>query len=58
MIGPLVRPDEVAHMLNVSPRCLYRLVDRGKVPAYRVGRQLRFELAEVLAALRTRSEEH
>ena len=38
-------------MLRISERELYRLASRG-LPHYRVGRQLRFNVTEVLESLR------
>lgn len=49
----LVEVDVVAARYRVSPRSVYRLAKAGKIPSYRVGRQLRFDLQEVSAALRT-----
>lgn len=46
--------DVVAHRLDVHPRTLRRLVADGEIRAYRVGRQLRFDPADVEAFLRTR----
>lgn len=42
----------VAERFNVSERTVQRLAAKGAIPSYRVGRQLRFNLAEVDAALR------
>ncbi len=50
--GPLMRATTVAKRYGVSERTVYRLAAAGKIPSYRVGRQLRFDLAEVGAALR------
>jgi excisionase family DNA binding protein len=52
--APLQVASAVAALLNISERGLYRLVESGKVPHYRVGGQLRFDSAEVLQALRGR----
>jgi excisionase family DNA binding protein len=41
-----------AELLNISVRGVYRLVAEGKIPFHRVGRQLRFDPEEVLAATR------
>jgi excisionase family DNA binding protein len=36
-----------ASRLGITPRTLYRFVDRGDVEAYRIGRVLRFRLDEL-----------
>lgn len=48
----LAEADAVAERYRISARTVYRLAKAGKIPSYRVGRQLRFDLAEVGAALR------
>lgn len=49
---PLVETPAVAERYGVSKRTIQRLAAAGKIPSYRVGRQLRFDLAEVGQALR------
>jgi PTS system nitrogen regulatory IIA component len=39
---------DVAQLLNVSEKTVYRWVQQGKLPAYRLGQQLRFNKAELL----------
>ncbi|MDP9419427.1 MAG: helix-turn-helix domain-containing protein [Actinomycetota bacterium] len=39
-------PDAAAY-LGVTLRTLYRLIDEGKIPAYKVGRVIRLRRAEV-----------
>jgi excisionase family DNA binding protein len=58
-----VQPDpmmlaarKLAWQLQVSERTIKDLAAAGDIPSYRVGRQLRFNLAEVLSALRARPE--
>lgn len=38
---------EAAEALGVTPRTLYRLIDRGEIPAYRLGRVIRLKTPEV-----------
>jgi excisionase family DNA binding protein len=57
MTAQLVTAQDVARILGVSPRGAYRLAERREVPTYRVGRLIRFDLEEVLAALRQEPEE-
>lgn len=38
---------EAAEMLGITARTLYRLIDSGQVPAYRMGRVIRLQAAEV-----------
>ncbi len=49
--GQIVDLDEIARMLNVSPRTVRRLVEADGIPHLRVGKQLRFVVADVLAAV-------
>jgi excisionase family DNA binding protein len=53
----LAKPDataeDIAQMLNISVRGVYRLAESGKIPSYRAERLLRFDRQEVLAALRS-----
>lgn len=42
-----------AHFLGISERGLRRLVAASRLPAYRVGSQLRFDEQELRDALRT-----
>lgn len=49
---PLATVEAVAKAYNVSPRTVYRLAKAEKIPAYRVGRSIRFNLREVGEALR------
>jgi excisionase family DNA binding protein len=44
----LLTTEEVAAFLNVSPATVRRLARIGELPALRVGRQLRFDRAEVV----------
>jgi excisionase family DNA binding protein len=48
----LLNVVEVAELLRISPRATYRAAERGDLPALRIGRLLRFDAEEVLAALR------
>jgi excisionase family DNA binding protein len=43
---------ELAEYLKSQKRAIYELVRNGKIPCYRIGRQLRFDPAEVLVALK------
>lgn len=39
---------QAAAILGITPRTLYRLIDAGDVPAYRMGRVIRLQRAHVL----------
>lgn len=39
--------EEIARHLGVSKESIYRWLERGKIPAHRVGRQWRFSSKEV-----------
>lgn len=49
----VVEPDgwlstqAAARRLGVTPRTLYRFVDHGELPAYRMGRVIRLKVADV-----------
>ncbi len=49
---PDAEPEDVARLLNISERSVYRLAANGEIPSYKVGGRLRFDLAEVAAAVR------
>jgi excisionase family DNA binding protein len=44
--------EDVARLLKISERSVYRMAANGEIPSYRVGGRLRFDLAEVAAAVR------
>lgn len=48
----LVPIEDVADALRVSTRTVWRLVEQGTIPTYRVGRAVRFSLAEVIDAVK------
>ena len=50
----MVDVDGIAAILNVSARTIYRLVDASGIPHMRVGKQLRFSVTDVLAAMSMR----
>jgi len=39
--------EQIAAYLQVSKETIYRWLDRGKIPAHRVGKQWRFKTIEV-----------
>jgi excisionase family DNA binding protein len=42
MVDQLLTADEVAVMLRISIGTLYKLVKKGKIPAFRIGTDWRF----------------
>jgi len=46
-----LKPDELALLLNVSKVFIYRLIYQRLIPFYKVGRNIRFRKADVLAYL-------
>jgi len=40
--GPLLRPEEAAHLLSVKTSWIYDAVRSGRMPYVRVGRYIRF----------------
>lgn len=53
----MLSADELAAVLSLSVDSVYRLVRRGILPAFRVGRTVRFDLERVEAALAVRQDE-
>ena len=49
--GAVVDIDEIARILDVSPRTVRRLIESDAIPHMRVGKQLRFVVEDVLAAM-------
>lgn len=52
----LIDPEAVAQLLGISVRGVYRLASAGELPFHRVGRQMRFNPDELLAATRAQGE--
>lgn len=44
---------EAAERLGVVPRTLYRMIDEGQIPAYKMGRVIRVKAADLDAFLET-----
>ena len=44
---------EAAEWLGIVPRTLYRMIDEGQIPAYKMGRVLRVQAKDVEAFLET-----
>ncbi len=51
-----VNKSKVSAHLGVSPQTVMRLVVSGKLPCYRIGRQVRFRLDEVDKAIEKNKE--
>ena len=47
MTEPLLRPDDVAELLNVSARQVRRLAAKGEIPHVVVGTMYRFDRAAI-----------
>lgn len=43
----LLRPREAAEWLKISERSLWSLTQRGDLPAVRIGRSVRYDLADL-----------
>jgi excisionase family DNA binding protein len=54
---PLLTVVEVARYLRVHPTTIYRLLRRHKIPAFRVGEDWRFSVAEIDRWRRVRERE-
>jgi excisionase family DNA binding protein len=55
-MGKLVTTDDLAEALNVSKATVRRLAAAGELPLLRVGKQLRYDLAEVKRVLEARGQ--
>lgn len=49
--GQVVDVESIAALLNISVRTVRRLVENDAIPHLRVGKQLRFVVADVIAAM-------
>ena len=54
---PLLSVREAAALLSIGVRTLYALIERGEIPAYKVGGQWRFSRAALADWLATRHPE-
>lgn len=46
--------DELAQALNVAPRTIIKWRQTGRIPAYKIGKAIRFNLDEVTKAIVTK----
>ena len=49
---PLIDPEALAEILQVSVRQVVKLAGEGRIPSYRIGSMYRFRADEVLEAIR------
>lgn len=47
MEDTLLTVEEIAQLLRVSTKTVYRLLRRGEIPAHRIGHHWRFDRAEI-----------
>jgi excisionase family DNA binding protein len=52
--GVLVTAEEIAVLLKVSPKSIYRWASEGRLPAFREGRVIRFLESDVKEFVRDR----
>ncbi len=48
-LRPLLKPDEAAGVLAISPRKLWELTASRVIPAVRIGRAVRYDPADLVA---------
>jgi excisionase family DNA binding protein len=53
---PLLSTAQVAQLLGLSPKTIQRLVARGSLPCYHIGRLVRFAPGDVFRWLEARKE--
>jgi excisionase family DNA binding protein len=51
---PLMDTAQVAHYLNMHPKTIVSMVERGDLPAYKVGRYWRYRKSDIEAYLEAR----
>ncbi|NMW66010.1 helix-turn-helix domain-containing protein [Mobiluncus mulieris] len=54
MTSQLIDVEAAAELLAVSKWTVYRAIDTGQIPAHRIGRHLRLDPGEILAATATK----
>lgn len=54
MTSQLIDVEAAAALLAVSKWTVYRAIDAGQIPAHRIGRHLRLDPGEILAATATK----
>jgi len=47
------RPDEIANIVGISLRTVYRMIDDDKIKAIKIGRNIRIERDEFLRILKS-----
>lgn len=52
----LLRPREAAEWLKISERTLWTLNQRGELPAVRIGRNVRYDLADLIEFVDARKD--
>lgn len=55
-VGPLLRPEQAAELLNVKTSWIYGAVRTNKLPCLRIGRHIRFTREMLEEWLRTTAE--
>lgn len=50
----LITADEVAALINISPKSIYRWASEGRLPSFREGRVIRFLASDVEAFIKSR----
>ena len=53
----LLRPREAAEWLKISERTLWSLTQRSELPAVRIGRSVRYDLADLIQFVDVRKDE-
>ena len=54
--GELLKKAQLAEELNISTRSVENFMRRGWIPYVRIGRSVRFDLADVLATVKQRGQ--
>ena len=45
--GSWMSSKDAAQRIGITPRTLYRFIDEGQIPAYRIGRVIRLQRSDV-----------
>ena len=51
---PLITAEQIAELLKVSPKSIYRWASEGRLPAFREGRLIRFLESDVAIFVKER----
>lgn len=57
MSNPIYTAEEVATLLKITRFTVYKMINRGELPGYRIGREFRIEASDLDAFIRKSKEQ-